>query len=175
MVLCAGMQNFARCVNPKTNAQRPRVKSPLTNTGPVLKGWAYHGGVLVVLVALLIGVPILELYVIVRVAVGIGTLQTIGLLILVSVVGAWLVRREGLWVLNRVRERLEQGQIPGNELVDGLLILVAGALMLTPGFLTDALGLVLLAPPTRIIVRTMLVRRFRHRLQINYGPIDLDR
>lgn len=140
-----------------------------------MKGWAYHGGVLVVLVALLIGVPILELYVIVRVAVGIGTLQTIGLLILVSVVGAWLVRREGLWVLNRVRERLDQGQIPGNELVDGLLILVAGALMLTPGFLTDALGLVLLAPPTRIIVRTMLVRRFRHRLQINYGPIDLDR
>ncbi len=126
------------------------------------------------LVALLIGVPILELYVIVRVAVGIGTFQTIGLLILVSVVGAWLVRREGLWVLNRVRERLDQGQVPGNELVDGLLILVAGALMLTPGFLTDALGLVLLAPPTRIIVRTMLVKRFRHRLQINYGPIDLD-
>lgn len=126
------------------------------------------------LVVLLIGVPILELYVIVQVAVGIGTLQTIGLLILVSVVGAWLVRREGLWVLNRVRERLDQGQVPGNELVDGLLILVAGALMLTPGFLTDALGLVLLAPPTRIIVRTMLVKRFRHRLQINYGPIDLD-
>ncbi len=129
---------------------------------------------LVVLVVLLIGVPILELYVIVRVAVGIGTLETIGLLILVSVVGAWLVRREGLGVLARTRQRLARGQVPGNELVDGLLILVAGSLMLTPGFLTDALGLVLLVPPTRIAVRSVLVRKLRNRVRSDYGPLDID-
>ena len=99
-------------------------------------------------------------------ASGIGTLETIGLLILVSVLGAWLVRAQGLGVLRRVQSQLAQGRTPGKELVDGLLILVAGALLLTPGFMTDALGLVLLLPPTRAIVRTVLVQRFRNRVVV---------
>lgn len=124
------------------------------------------GGVLAVLILLLVSVPLLELYVIVQVAGGLGVGQTILLLLVVSVVGAWMVRRSGLGVLHQIRNRLERGELPGNELVDGVLILVAGALMLTPGFLTDAVGLLLLFPPTRIAVRSVLVRRYSKRITV---------
>ena len=131
----------------------------------------YDDCVFGVIFILLLAVPIIELYIIVQVAGGIGTLETILLLIFVSVVGAWLVRREGLGVLGRLQGQLGQGRVPANEIVDGLLILVAGALMLTPGFLTDALGLLLLIPPTRIIVRKLLIRRFRGRVHIGGGAL----
>ena len=128
------------------------------------------GVVLAVLILLLVSVPLLELYVIVQVAGGLGVGQTILLLLVVSVVGAWMVRRSGLGVLNQIRTRLAQGEIPGKELVDGVLILVAGALMLTPGFLTDAVGLLLLFPPTRIAVRSVLMRRYSKRITVAGWP-----
>ena len=127
------------------------------------------GCVFGILVLLFLVVPIIELYIIVQVASGLGVLETIGLLILVSMVGAWLVRAQGLGVLGRVQAQLAQGNIPGREMVDGLLILVAGALMLTPGFMTDAFGLLLLIPPTRAIVRTIIIHRFRNRITIGSG------
>jgi UPF0716 protein FxsA len=117
------------------------------------------------LLLLFIVVPILELYVIVQVAGGIGTLETIGLLIVVSVVGAWLVRREGLNVLRKIQLQLGQAQMPTKQIVDGGLIMFAGALMLTPGFITDAAGVLLLIPPTRMVVRQILMRRFKGRIQ----------
>lgn len=119
-----------------------------------------------VLFLLFLVVPIVELYVIVQVAGGIGVLETIGLLIVISVVGAWLVRREGIGVLRRVQAQLAQGQMPTKQIVDGGLILFAGALMLTPGFVTDALGVLLLVPPTRIAIRSILMRRFKGRVQV---------
>ena len=122
------------------------------------------------LVLLFIVVPIVELYVIVQVAGGIGVLETIGLLIVVSVVGAWLVRREGLGVLRKVQTQLASGEMPTKQIVDGGLIMFAGALMLTPGFVSDAVGVLLLIPPTRIAVRTVLMRRFRGRVQTIGGP-----
>lgn len=128
------------------------------------------GGVLAVLILLLVSVPLLELFVIVQVAGGLGVGQTILLLLVVSVVGAWMVRRSGLGVLKQIRTRLERGELPGNELVDGVLILVAGALMLTPGFLTDAVGLLLLFPPTRIAVRSVLMRRYSKRITVAGWP-----
>ena len=121
------------------------------------------------LVLLFIAVPLVELYVIVETARSIGTLETIGLLILVSVLGAWMVKAQGLAVLWRIRSKLNEGQMPGRELVDGGLVLLAGALMLTPGFVTDAIGLLLLIPPTRMAIRPLLIRRFRHRVTI-FGP-----
>lgn len=124
------------------------------------------GGVLAVLILLLVAVPLLELYVIVQVAGGLGAGQTILLLLVVSIVGAAMVRRSGVGVLNQIRTRLAQGELPGVELVDGLLILIAGAFMLTPGFLTDAAGLLLLFPPTRIAMRTVLVRRYTKRVKV---------
>ena len=123
-------------------------------------------GVFVVLLLLLLCVPLLELYVIIQVAGGMGTGQTILLLIGVSVVGAWMVRRSGLGVLNQIRNRLNRGELPAAELVDGLLILFAGALMLTPGFITDAVGLLLLFLPTRVLVRSLLMRHFSKKITV---------
>jgi len=115
--------------------------------------------VLLLLFLVFLVTPIVELVVIVRVAGSAGVLNTIGLLVLVSVVGAWLVRREGLGILRRAQRELADGRMPGKELVDGLLVLLAGALMLTPGFVTDAVGLLLLFPPVRAVIRHVTTRR----------------
>ncbi|MEZ5281401.1 MAG: FxsA family protein [Acidimicrobiales bacterium] len=119
---------------------------------------------LAVLLAAFIIVPILELAVIIQVGSSVGVLPTLGLLIAVSIVGAWLVKFQGMGVLMRMRQQLAQGKMPTDELMNGVLILVAGALMLTPGFLTDALGLSLLIPPIRAAIRQMLARRFTRRV-----------
>jgi UPF0716 protein FxsA len=123
-----------------------------------------------ILLLAFIVVPIAELYVIIQVGSAIGGWETIGLLVLDSVVGAWLVRREGFSILAKVQGSLANGELPTNSLIDGLLVLVAGALMLTPGFLTDGLGLVLLLPPSRTIVRTALKKRFAGRITVGGGP-----
>ena len=108
-------------------------------------------------------VPFLELFVILQVGHAIGALNTVGLLILVSVVGAWLVKREGISVIRRAQERVAQGAVPGRELVDGVLILFAGALLITPGFLSDVVAVLLLLPPVRATVRATVTRRFSRR------------
>jgi UPF0716 protein FxsA len=122
--------------------------------------------VLPVLVVLFIGVPFAEIYVLLQVGHAIGVVNTLGLLILISVVGAWLAKREGLGVLRRMQRSIEAGRVPGTELVDGFLILLAGALMLTPGFLTDILAILLLLPPVRAVVRRELRRRVARRIEI---------
>jgi UPF0716 protein FxsA len=118
------------------------------------------------LVVLFIGVPFAELYVLIQVGHAIGVLDTLALLFLVSVVGAWLAKREGLSVLRRMQAALDAGRVPGTELVDGFLILVAAALMLTPGFLTDIVAILLLLPPVRAGLRRELRRRFARRIEI---------
>jgi UPF0716 protein FxsA len=122
--------------------------------------------VLPVLVALFIGVPFAEIYVLLQVGHAVGVVNTLALLILISVVGAWLAKREGLGVLRRMQRSIDSGRVPGTELVDGFLILMAGALMLTPGFLTDILAVLLLLPPVRAVVRRELRRRVARRIQI---------
>lgn len=122
--------------------------------------------VLPVLAVLFLVVPLAELYVIIQVGQAIGVLDTLALLIVISVVGAWLAKREGLGVLRRIQRSLDAGRVPGTELVDGFLILFAGALMLTPGFLTDILAILLLLPPTRAVVRRQLRRAFARRIEI---------
>lgn len=119
---------------------------------------------LAALMAAFIVVPIVELALIIQVGSSVGVLPTLGLLIFVSIVGAWLVKFQGMGVLMRMRQQLARGQMPTEELVNGVLILVAGALMLTPGFFTDAFGLSLLIPPIRAAVRKMLSRRFTRRV-----------
>ncbi|MDQ3957976.1 MAG: FxsA family protein [Actinomycetota bacterium] len=120
------------------------------------------------LVVLLLVVPLVELAVIVQVAQGLGILETIVLLIGVSVAGAWLLKQQGLATWRSLQETMARGQTPTKEAADGALILLGGALLLTPGFVTDAVGLVLLIPPTRAVVKgafrrllgTWAVRRF---------------
>jgi UPF0716 protein FxsA len=118
------------------------------------------------LVLLFIVVPIAELYVLIQVGQEIGALDTIGLLILVTVVGAWLVKRTGLGVLRRLQDSLAERRPPTNELIDGFLLLFAGVLFLVPGFFSDALAVLLLLPPTRAVVRRMLRKRFANRTTI---------
>lgn len=110
-------------------------------------------------------VPFVELYVILQVGHAIGVLNTIALLLLVSAVGAWLVKREGLSVLRRAQERAQAGAVPGKELVDGVLILFAGALLLTPGFVTDVVGILLLLPPVRALLRASVTSWLRRRAE----------
>lgn len=116
------------------------------------------------LVVLFIAVPIAEIAVIIKVGSLIGFGETIALLLVISVCGAWLVKRQGLGVLRRVREQMSLGRVPGAELVDGALILVAGVLLLAPGFITDAAGLVLLVPPVRSGIRRVARRRLGRRV-----------
>lgn len=128
--------------------------------------------VVALLVLLFIVGPIVELYVIIQVADVIGGWQTVALLLVESILGAWLMKREGRGAIRKIQARLEAHQLPSKEVVDGALIVFAGALMLTPGFLTDILGFLLLIPPTRAVVRAALLRRLRGRLGTGYRWIS---
>ncbi|HTJ76854.1 MAG TPA: FxsA family protein [Acidimicrobiales bacterium] len=116
-----------------------------------------------VLVVLFVLVPLAELYVIIQVGQAFGALNTIALLILISMVGAWLMKREGINVWRRFQRQVETGHVPGRELADGVMILSAGALLMAPGFLTDAVGILLLLPPVRAGVRSLVMRRAARR------------
>jgi UPF0716 protein FxsA len=113
------------------------------------------------LALLFLVVPIAELYVIVQVAGTVGIPETILLLVVISVVGAWLAKWAGLGVLRRLQITVRQGRVPSAELVDGALVLFAAALMITPGFLSDCLAILLLLPPSRAAVRRVILRRIR--------------
>jgi UPF0716 protein FxsA len=130
---------------------------------------------MVLLLLLFLVAPLVELAVIVQVADSVGVLNTIGLLIAVSLVGAWLAKREGLITLRRIQLSLGRGDIPTREVADGALILMAGALMIAPGFISDVVALLLLFPPTRAAFRPVLVRslakRGRARVTV-MGPRD---
>lgn len=108
----------------------------------------------------LLAIPVAELWVIVSVAGTIGIPETIGLLILISIAGAWLLKQQGMATWRRVRIALERGEVPTSEATDGGLILFGGALLMTPGFLTDIVGLFLLLPPTRALVKGAFRRQF---------------
>lgn len=122
--------------------------------------------VLFALLLVLIVVPIVELAVFVEVSGRIGILNTVGLLLLISIVGVWLVRRQGLATLQRIRSSLAVGVVPTPDLVDGAAILLAGGLLVLPGFVTDAVGLLLLFPPTRSVLRRVLRSFFVGRVAI---------
>jgi UPF0716 protein FxsA len=119
-----------------------------------------------VLFVVFLVVPLLELYVIIQVGQQIGALWTVVLLLLVSVVGTWLVRREGVRAWSNFRAALQGGRPPTAEVVDGALVLFGGALLLTPGFLTDILGLALVFPPTRAVVSRAVRARVRSRFGV---------
>lgn len=122
---------------------------------------------LALLVVLFIAVPILELAVIIQVGQEIGVLPTIAILIADSILGSVLMRSQGRAAWRRFNEALAAGRPPAREVLDGVLVIFGGALLLTPGFLTDVLGLLLLIPPTRALFRGVLVRRLGSRLVVS--------
>ena len=111
------------------------------------------------LILVFIVVPIAELYVIFKVGDSIGWLPTLALLVVDSVAGWWLLKSQGRTVWQRFQATMEEGRIPHREVFDGVLVIFGGAFLLTPGFLTDILGFLLLLPPTRAVFRRFLIRR----------------
>jgi UPF0716 protein FxsA len=105
-------------------------------------------------------VPLVELFILIKIGSHIGALNTILLVILTALLGAMLVRMEGLRTLRQIQSSLAQGQLPAEELIDGILIFAGGILLVTPGVLTDLCALILLIPYTRMHFKRWLRRRF---------------
>src|SRR5215203_1336632 len=122
--------------------------------------------VVILLVIAFIVVPILELAAIIWVGTQIGVLPTVAILIVDSIVGALLMRQQGRAAWRRFNVALQERRPPAKEVLDGALVIFGGALLLTPGFLTDILGIFLLLPPTRAVVRGALVGWFGRRFVV---------
>jgi len=119
-------------------------------------------------------IPVSEIYILIAIGGQIGILPSIALVILTGIVGASLARSQGLKTLGRIRDSFQQGVVPGEELLNALLIAIAGIVLLTPGFLTDAAGLFLLIPATRTLCREWLKRRIElvyAQRNVGNGPI----
>jgi UPF0716 protein FxsA len=115
-------------------------------------------------------VPLVELAILIRIGQAISLGPTLGIIIVTGVVGATLAKRQGLRTLSNIQAELAQGRVPTADLVDGLMILIAGALLVTPGVLTDAVGFILLVPISRRILRKRLRRYFERRVFIIHPP-----
>jgi UPF0716 protein FxsA len=119
------------------------------------------------LLILFIVVPIAELYVIIQVGQAIGALPTIAILLADSIIGSLLLRHQGRSAWRRFNEAMAEGRVPAREVLDGALVIFGGAFLITPGFISDFLGLLLLIPPTRAVVRRILVRIFARRFVVS--------
>jgi len=122
--------------------------------------------VLLRLLLLFVVVPLVELALLWKIGTVMGWPQTFALVLLTGVIGSWLARREGLRCWDRVRQKLEAGELPGDPLIDAVMILVAGVLLVTPGVLTDLLGFALLLPGFRRVIKRRLQRRFQAHIKM---------
>jgi UPF0716 protein FxsA len=113
-----------------------------------------------------VALPLAEIYALVKVGSWLGVFPTVVLLFFVSVAGAYVVKREGLRVWRRMQEQIVAGKMPSNEILDGVCLLSAGALLLVPGFVTDVMGLLLLLPPFRLVLRKLLQRRSNRKIRV---------
>ena len=120
---------------------------------------------ILVLFCLLLGLPLLEIYVLISVGQAIGAWQTVLLVVVTAVAGTWLLRWQGMATLARLRNALNEGRVPAQELLEGAVLLVTSVLLLTPGFVTDAVGLLCLLPS----VRQALARQIAARLFMRAG------
>lgn len=121
------------------------------------------------LVALFILVPMVELFLLLSVGARIGVIPTIAVIVITGFMGATLTRRQGLQTLAKYQEALSQGRMPHEELLEGLMILIAGAVLLTPGFLTDAVGFMLLVPAVRQSIRERLAQSIGQKFKSQQG------
>lgn len=119
-------------------------------------------------------VPIVEMWILIEVGSKIGALPTIALVVLTATLGLSLLKRQGLATILSARRKMDQGAIPASELVNGVMIAVGGALLLTPGFVTDTLGFILLIPQTRQWLLFKLIDRYRDKIIIegDYRRVD---
>lgn len=119
-------------------------------------------------------VPFIEIALLLEVGQLIGVLPTLAIIIITGVAGAGLARAQGLAVLNRIRTELQMGQLPTDAMIDGLLILSAGLVLLTPGFLTDLAGFVLLLPAGRRLIHSKLRDYFQNKIHVEQTGFRID-
>ena len=117
------------------------------------------------LLLLFIVVPVVELALLLEIGSRIGTLDTIALIVVTGFVGAALARWQGFLVLRRMQEQVGRGELPASSLIDGVLILIAAAFLVTPGILTDAVGFALLVPAVRLLLRRAIRRRIEQNIE----------
>lgn len=118
-------------------------------------------------------VPVIEVYLLLKVGSLIGAVPTVALLLAISMAGAWLVRHQGFELMRRIQAEMAQGRLPAAELLDGAMVLVGGILLLTPGFFTDVLGLFFLIPFTRALIKQLV--RFWLQRRLDRGVITIRR
>jgi UPF0716 protein FxsA len=131
---------------------------------------------------LFIAMPIIEMWLLISVGTEIGALATIGLVLLTALIGVQLLREQGFNTLWRGRRKLEEGELPAQEIIEGIILAVSGALLLTPGFVTDIIGFAGLIPPIRVLFVKQMLRRmvvidlqgnqFRPGAQSNKSSVD---
>ena len=112
-----------------------------------------------VLALIFLLVPVIEIYILIQVGQVIGALWTIFFVVFTAVIGVQLLRSQGLSTLSRAQNKMNNGELPAHEMMEGLGLVVAGAFLLTPGFFTDAVGFLLLFPPTRSLIVTSIAQR----------------
>ena len=123
-----------------------------------------------ILLAGFIVVPLAEIAVLIEVGGWLGLVPTLALIILTAVVGAWMLRRQGTAVLRRAQQQMQQGAMPIGEVFEGFCLVIAGALLLTPGFLTDTVGALLLLPPVRALLYQRVRRQLEAQVQAGVPP-----
>ena len=120
-------------------------------------------------------VPVIELVILIEVGSRIGALNTVAVVLLTGVLGAFLARSQGFMIIRKIRADLEAGRVPADKLLDGVLILIGGVFLLTPGFLTDTAGFIMLIPPTRALMKKAIRKRIHTGHNGGDGFIDVDR
>jgi UPF0716 protein FxsA len=115
-------------------------------------------------------IPMIELALLIKIGSFIGTFNTIIIVILTAVIGAYLVKLEGIGVAYRIQKNMQEGTFPGEELINGMLILIAGAVLLTPGFFTDIMGFLLVFPVSREHIKKAAVRYIKKKM----NPDDIE-
>ncbi|MHC2994321.1 MAG: membrane protein FxsA [Candidatus Atribacteria bacterium] len=117
------------------------------------------------LLLLFIIVPVVELYVLIEIGRKIGTLPTVGIIILTGILGAYLVKSQGFLILRKIQNDLNEGILPGDSLIQGSIILAGGILLITPGFITDTIGFVFLIPVGREVVKKYLLKWLKGKIR----------
>ena len=117
------------------------------------------------LLILFVIVPVTELYILIEVGKKIGSLTTIGIIILTGIIGAYLVKGQGFMILKKIQNDLNEGIMPGDSLIQGAIILAGGILLLTPGFVTDIIGFIFLIPVSRNIVKKYLLKWIKGKIK----------
>lgn len=117
------------------------------------------------LLILFVIVPVTELYILIEVGKKIGSLTTIGIIILTGIIGAYLVKGQGFMILKKIQNDLNEGVIPGDSLIQGAIILAGGIFLLTPGFATDIIGFIFLIPVSRRVVKKYLLKWLKGKIK----------